>query len=131
VQSTRGPYIRGVPVAREIAVSTLMREVARRGLQMSTDRAADLITVPTVALSEGQFGCNLLLRNGVPAYRIEIAAAIIHFVVDGDERSAKITATATSVGPVRQRVRDAGFETCYSTHRFEEELVASLWPKAQ
>jgi hypothetical protein len=68
--------------------------VARRGLQMSTDRAADLITVLTVALPEGQFDCNLLLRNGVPAYRIETAVATIHFVVDGDERSAKITATA-------------------------------------
>jgi hypothetical protein len=60
----------GVPVAREIAISTLMREVARCGLQMSTDRAADLITVPTVALPEGQFDCNLLLRNGVPPGRI-------------------------------------------------------------
>src|SRR5262245_35543995 len=71
--TSRGPYIREVPVAREIAISTLMREVARRGLQMSSDRAAGLITVPNVALPESQFDCNLLLRDGVPAYRIVTA----------------------------------------------------------
>jgi len=101
---------------------------------MTTDRAADLITVPTVALPEGQFDCNLLLRNGVPAYRIVTAVATIHFVVDGDERSAKITATA-NFGRVlyvnEYGTPRTGFETCYSTHRFEEELVASLQPKAQ
>jgi len=74
---------------------------------MSTDRAAEL-TVPTVAVPEGQFDCNLVLRNGVPAYRIVTAVATIHFVVDGDELSAKITATANfQSGLVRQRVRDA------------------------
>ena len=109
-----------------------MREVARCGLQMSTDRAADLITVPTVALPEGQFDCNLLLRNGVPAYRIETAVATIHFVVDGDERSAKITATAnfgrsctsTSTG---RGLRDVLLDSPLRGRG----LFASLRPKAQ
>jgi hypothetical protein len=110
-----------------------MTEVARRGLQMSTDRAAGLVTVPNVALPEGEFDCNVLLRDGVPTYRIVTAVATIQFLVDGDEQSSKIRATANfgRISTVDEYgTQRTGFETCYSTHRFEDSLVGSIAPTA-
>ena len=57
------------------------------------------------------------------------SSATFQFLVDGDERTSRVTAT-TNFGRIitvsEHGTQRSGFETCYSTYKFENELLAAV-----
>jgi hypothetical protein len=109
----------------DIVYGELLRQVTGRGLQISTDRAAGLLTVPNTAVPGWYLSCNQLMVGNSPAYVITGALANYQFAVQPGAAGTVIQATAQFPRisyRSRSGVDRVGNEQCYSTHAFERDI---------